>query len=104
MLSADERWRLTKEASSIALFDLVADPAGHLNVIADHSVRVDEMVTMYAAWVRETRRIPLRAIVQGDADWDGELVHLTGGRDRVDLVGHDMLRTPGFKSWSFANI
>ena len=55
VLTADGRWRLTKETNRIGLFDLVEDPTGHVNVFDEHPDQVEEMIAMYQTWSEEMR-------------------------------------------------
>jgi hypothetical protein len=100
VLTADGRWRLSKEQEDIALFDLSADPTGYTNVHAEYPQIVADLLAQYRSWSREMREIHVRADIEGSVTWRDRSAELSGGR--VDLVGHDLIRTPGVGGWSFA--
>jgi arylsulfatase A-like enzyme len=56
VLSADGRWRLTKDRALIALFDLAEDPTCHTNVFDEHPDQVEKMVALYQSWSEEMLR------------------------------------------------
>jgi len=102
VLSADARWRLTKENGGLALFDLEADPSGDTDVAAEYPELVAQLVASYEEWARDTRRIATRVVPRNGARWDGAVARLSGASDRIDILGSDLLRTPGEQGWSFA--
>jgi arylsulfatase A-like enzyme len=100
VLGAEGRWRLVRERPGFALFDLANDRAGSQNVWEAHPQRAQELLSQFRSWSELVRRIPVRAVTRGDARWDGRVATFAG-KGRVDLLGHDVMRTPGHGAWTF---
>lgn len=100
VLSADGRWRLSKEMGRVALFDLERDPAARVDVSPAHPERMDDLARAYRAWARETRRIPVLRIARGAVRDDGEVAVFDGGSGRLEWRGQNGSRTPGVSPWT----
>lgn len=89
VLSADGRWRLTKETPTPTLNDLVADPSGGDNVLDRYPQVAEKLKGDYLQWRKTARNV----------EFNYEPLNDRGG---AILRDNDLQRSPGYSGFTFA--
>ncbi len=84
-----ERWRLVKREKD-ELYDIIADPGQHNNVVNEYPEVVKDLYTRYEKWWEEN--VP-------EPDWYAEIYIGSEYENPVTLYAHDSFSRKGQKIW-----